>query len=196
MSKQVAYKPSMGDISYRDSVIKKALSVLLILSLIYNGYQTKKFDNLVRSIDDKIRAMRIVLTPAIHKQIIIEPGAELEIKYVKDFMLKLVNLNEVWDHETVEQRHNQLKELYYTEEMAIQLNTSVNSIRFYDKVERAKMASFFRIDFEKSKFEMCEKIGRVCGVVVGKRNMYMNFSQPYQSKTVAYFILGAIAVEN
>ena len=133
---------------------------------------------------------RIILIPGLQNKIEIPANAFVSDFFIKGISSRIVNLLENWNYESLEENHQELYNFYLTKELENQISSNVLSTNRYEFVREKKMVSFFKIDFEHSKFEWCEKINNLCALVKGTRTVFINNNEVFSKKNVFYFLIG------
>ncbi|PIR04680.1 MAG: hypothetical protein COV57_03085 [Candidatus Liptonbacteria bacterium CG11_big_fil_rev_8_21_14_0_20_35_14] len=180
------------NVVFRQSVYVKAWMLIAIASLFSTTVLLYSYTNLTSEVEKSIKNTRIVLTPAIKQEIVIEGNETVSQSFAKAFLRNIVEMLENWNHVNVEDNYKQLFEIYYDQKQTSTTKTNLMSSQYFEKIKELKMASYIDIDWSKSKIGYCQKIERICGLIVGKRNVFIEFSRPYSTREVSYFIMAKV----
>lgn len=140
---------------------------------------------------DGIKSQRLILVPAIHKKINVPAEAFLSSSYIKAVSKRVVELQEQWSYDSLEDNYQELFRDYYSHKLMELTKANLLASNRLDYVKEKKIVSTFKLDLKKSKFEWCKKLDSACAVVVGTRRIYINHNEPHTEKEVAYLIIGS-----
>lgn len=177
-------------VRFENKVLKFALLFMFVVAI--PPYLL--MSDIADKIEDKVDNTRIVFTPAIQREIVIESNGIVSEEFAKAFAFEVPIINENWHYATFEKSIMKLKKLYYSTDLWKKFENNMLSSNFKEKIKHNKMSSYFDIDDERSKVSYCKKLKRVCAVVVGRRHLYANNGEPFGDKEVAYFILAKASV--
>lgn len=132
---------------------------------------------------------RLVLIPSIQRKLVVPAESYISNSFVRAAANRVVELQEQWSYETIEDHYQELFQMYYSHRLEELTRANLTSSRRYEYVRKNKMVSTFEFDQSKSEFSWCEKLKRACAMVFGKRRIYINHNEPYSEKNVAYLLL-------
>lgn len=118
-----------------------------------------------------------------------EPDSAISSSYIKYAAKKVVNLQENWSYETVEENYKELFREHSTFEFENFLKANMVKSGFVAKIKEHKMVSTFRWDKNKSKATWCSKLQAACALIVGQRYVFEDGNRPISAKKVAYLII-------
>lgn len=174
---------------YRANVKAKAWMFIAIASMLTTGTLLVSYSSLSSEMEKSVKNARIILTPAVQREIIVESGEVVSHAFAKAFIQDVVENLENWNYVSVKDNYERLFNLYYDNKQKSTTQTNLLSTSYFEKIIENKMSSFIDIDWGKSKIAYCEKMQRICGLVVGSRNLFTNESRPFSTREVAYLIL-------
>jgi len=137
-----------------------------------------------------IRNERVILVPGLQNKVVVPASSYISKNFVKGIVSKVVSLQEQWTYESIQDQFDELSKFYYTDGLGNLTNANLISTDRFNYVREKKMISTFKIDYEKSEFDFCEKIQSLCAFVVGTRKLYINHNEILSEKKVFYFLLG------
>jgi hypothetical protein len=155
------------------ATIAMSISTLLLASKVFNDFRNE----------------RLILVPAIQRKIVVPAKSNVSESFVKAAAKRVVELQEQWSYETVQDHFNEVFNLYYSHGLSELTRANLMATNRYNYIEKNKMVSTFHFDNKRSEFSWCEKLNRACAIVVGTRKIYINHNEPYSKKEVAYFLL-------
>lgn len=138
-----------------------------------------------------VNSQRLVLIPGIHRKLVVPAEAYLSDTYIKAVSKRVVELLEQWTYESIEDSYLELFKDYYDHGLTQLTKANLTASNFVQKIIDNKMISTFQFDWSRSEFRWCEKIQRACALVVGKRRLYINNTEPFSEKEVVYLIISS-----
>jgi hypothetical protein len=135
------------------------------------------------------KSERLVLVPALQRKMIIPAEGFVSDSFVAGAARRIVELQEQWTYETIEDHYTELFQSYYSHGLAELTRANLIASNRFKYARKNKLISTFRFDHKASEYTWCKKIKRSCALVVGTRRIYINHNEPYSEKKVAYFML-------
>lgn len=171
-----------------ENKLLRTILLLLILALFFASITSITFGfHLLKGVNSQ----RLVLVPGIHRKLVIPSEAFLSDSYIRAVSKRVVELNEQWTYESIEDSYTELFKEYYDHGLTELTKANLLSSNQIQKVIENKMISTFQFDWKKSEFKWCEHLQRACALVAGKRRLYINNNEPYSEKDVAYLIISS-----
>ena len=118
----------------------------------------------------------------------VESDASITDHIAKTVSKKIVDLNENWTYESLEENFKELFQYYYDKNLTELTQSNLLSSDRLNYVKKNKMISVFNIDWERSKVAWCSHLKRSCSLIVGSRKIFINNNDLHKEKEVAYLI--------
>lgn len=118
----------------------------------------------------------------------VEADATITDSITKVVAKRIVELNENWTYESLEDNFRELFTYYYDQKMVELTKANLLSSDRISYVKQNKVISIFSIDWQRSKVGWCALLKRSCSLIVGKRKIFINNNEPYKESEIAYLI--------
>ncbi len=135
---------------------------------------------------------RIILTPAVRSQVIIDYGSSVPNSFVLESARRVVNLQENWHYTDIEENYDELFNVHASFEFSKFLKANLVQTGFIDKVKMHRMVSRFRWDKDYSKAAWSSKIKAVCALITGTRTVFKDGNIPISTTKVGYLIISNV----
>lgn len=162
----------------------RIMLIILIASMVIIAF-------FVNKAEESLTKQRILLVPAITRQMQFEAESILSDEYIKRASNEVVKLNETWSFDTYKQNIDELCDYYYDSAPCILVRKTIQETNREQYLIEKHVVSTFLIDKNKSEYHYCEKLERPCSLVVGRRKVYFNATDSVVEKEVAYFMVGS-----
>lgn len=132
---------------------------------------------------------RLVLVPALQRKLVIPAESYISNTFVEAASNRVVELQESWTYESVEDHYDELFKTYYGHNLSELTKANLIATNRFQYIKKNNMVSTFRIDKKKSSYSWCSKLKRACALVTGTRRIYINNNEIYSKNEVSYLLL-------
>jgi hypothetical protein len=166
--------------------IWRSVAIMTSITTVILGISTFP---LVLKIRQDFKNERLILVPGIQRTLVIPAESYISNSFVKAVATRIVELQEQWSYETIEDHYSELFDSYYSHGLAELTRSNLISSDRFDYVKKNNIISTFKFDLSRSEFSWCKKLKRACALIVGTRRVYINNNEPYSQKEVTYLLL-------
>lgn len=166
--------------------IWKTVTVVTSSACVFLGIATLL---LAMKVSSDFKSERVILVPGIQRSMTVPAGTFFSESFIKGVATRIVELQEQWTYETLEDHYKELFKLYYGHGLEQITRANLKSTDRINYVRKNKMVSTFKFDFKRSEFKYCKKIQKSCSLVVGTRKVFVENNMPFAEKQVAYLII-------
>lgn len=180
--------PWLDRLEGTDYQLKVWRSVALVLMVLSVGLGVSTLLLAIKTLND-FKSERLVLVPALQRKLVVPAQSYISNSFVKAVSNRIIELQEQWSYESIEDNFKELFETYYDHRLTELTKANLKATDRFNYVKDNRIVSTFDIDTKRSEYLWCKKLNRACALIVGKRSIYVNNNEPYSEKEVAYLIL-------
>lgn len=168
---------------------KKIWQSVAVIALVANAIQAISTFSLGIKVYNDSNNERLVLVPALQRKLVIPAQSYISNAFVKAAANRVVELQESWSYETIEDHYKELFETYYGHNLSELTRANLTSTDRFNYVRKNRMVSTFEFNSKRSEYSWCKKLKRACALVTGTRRLYINNNEAYSEKEVSFFLL-------